>query len=59
MKEKRERERVKNRKLSLKSGQNGRYNNGEQKGSFLFKERNKQTNGKKKREKFCGRRKKK
>ena len=58
--EKRERERErdkKNRKWCLKSRQNGRYNNGDQKGSFLFTKRNKRT-GMKRREKFCGRRKK-
>ena len=49
-----------NRKWDLKSGQNGRYNNGLKKGSFLFKKRNEKEkrNGMKKRIVFCGRKKK-
>ena len=37
------RERDKNRKWCLKSAHKGTYNNGEQKGSFLFKKRNNRT----------------
>ena len=51
----------KNRKWDLKSGQNGRYNNGEKKGFFCSKRKTKKTEETEwKREKFfCGRKKKK